>query len=108
MEQKTLEEIIEGLPKRNSFIILIEDDFSEGIYRIEQNIQELPNLIRCTRGYCCIQNNIPYSFWNFNPDTEKYEYYEGGQRKEDLYLHDKVTLKLQLNDNKIPYKEDKP
>ena len=106
MEELKLENLIEKIPNKNCCIIVIEDDLTETMYRIEES-RNIKDLIREKNGFCFKFNNDKYFFWEYSYPKQIYYYYEE-EGRQDFYLHDK--LKADLNILRISgekYREEK-
>ena len=107
MEELKLENLIEKIPNKDCCIIVIENDLTEAIYKIEENRNDLKSIIKEKTGFCFKFKSDKYFFWEYNSTRQIYDYWEK-EGRDDFYLHDK--LRADLNISKISgekYREEK-
>jgi len=95
MEELKLENLIEKIPDKDCCIIIIEDDLTEGIYKIDDNRGNLKNLIKEKIGFCFKFKDDKYLFWEYDPSKQIYYYYEK-EGRDDFFLHDKLKADLNI------------
>ena len=95
MEELKLEDLIEKIPDKDCWIIVIEDDLTESMYKIDDNRDNLKNLIKEKIGFCFKFKNDKYSFWEYDPSKQIYYYYEK-EGRDDFFLHDKLKADLNI------------
>jgi hypothetical protein len=99
MEQLSLNELIEKIPKVTSILIVIQDDLTEFTYVLEDSMMEnLEDLIREKMGFLFIENDNnkrDYYFWVYNIETKKYNFIHR-ENYEGFYLHSKLQSELNI------------
>ena len=100
MKLLTLNELVQKIneiPDDDCFVIIIEDDLSEGFYKKSWIKNNLEDNINISMGYCFNTGDNNNFFWKYNPDNKKFEVIKK-EGKYPIFPHDKIKLKSDFSD----------